>query len=180
MVAYQFSSVCENCELNVNMSDSDKTDKKFPRSSLSRTTTTTSITTPVHPMELAVQSLLESPLELLNLSIHSLYESQMILTTILDRMQRKLDKCLRGIGKSRQEPITTDTDTQNLQYPNEHRNRANSDDDLKTQPGPDKSLTIEEYAARIHTIKLRIVKIHDTLDHVEKKIARINMNLSSA
>jgi hypothetical protein len=44
----------------------------------------------VHPVELTVQSLLETPLELLNLNLKSLYESQIILHAILSKMESSL------------------------------------------------------------------------------------------
>ncbi|KAH3665939.1 hypothetical protein OGAPHI_004128 [Ogataea philodendri] len=52
---------------------------------------------PVHPIELVVQSLVESPLEVLNLNLTSLYESQAILSTILKRLEEKLGKTEKQI-----------------------------------------------------------------------------------
>lgn len=66
--------------------------------SLSRISTTTSRTAPVHPIELVAQSMLESPLDLLSLSLHSLYESQMILSTILNDLKMELSQCMENIG----------------------------------------------------------------------------------
>ena len=155
------------CELNVNMSNQNNIDRSFRHSSLSRTTTTTSVT-PVHPMELVVQSLLESPLELLNLSIHSLYESQMILTTILDRMQRKLNKCLQNVNEYGSETINANADSQSPRDNGEPQvNSVNSTPNLNIIAEPDKNASIEGYAARVHKIKLRINKILNVLDHVE-------------
>lgn len=44
----------------------------------------------VHPIELTVQALLDSPLEMLNLNLKSLYESQMILRSILHKIESTL------------------------------------------------------------------------------------------
>lgn len=46
----------------------------------------------VHPIELTVQALLDSPLEMLNLNLKSLYESQMILRSILHKIESTLNE----------------------------------------------------------------------------------------
>ncbi|KAG7813442.1 hypothetical protein KL921_000988 [Ogataea angusta] len=54
----------------------------------------------VHPIELVVQSLIESPLEVLNLNLTSLYESQVILSSILRQLEGKLERTRENLKEN--------------------------------------------------------------------------------
>ncbi|GMF60779.1 unnamed protein product [[Candida] boidinii] len=52
----------------------------------------------VHPIELTVQSLIDSPLQILNLNLQSLYESQVILSSTLKKVQKLLGNSNNGLN----------------------------------------------------------------------------------
>ncbi|QPG72859.1 hypothetical protein FOA43_000161 [Brettanomyces nanus] len=124
---------------------------------LSRTATTTSSMAPVHPMELAVQSLLESPLELLSLNLNSLYESQVILSTILKRLESKLNECLKNIEGGDE--------------------KVNEDSSSITTDHSDDTVNLDTYSERIHKLRQTVEKISMKLEIVEKRIDKITNNM---
>ncbi|CDK28225.1 unnamed protein product [Kuraishia capsulata CBS 1993] len=99
----------------------------------------------IHPIELTVQSLTESPLELLNLNMQSLYESQIILSGMLLKMQKKLD----GLGSS-----------------------VRSGEEVDSE-GLDDQNTVEAYKKRINVLAEKLKKINAVLAKVEARVDRI-------
>ncbi|KAG7697721.1 hypothetical protein KL930_000224 [Ogataea haglerorum] len=61
----------------------------------------------VHPIELVVQSLIESPLEVLNLNLTSLYESQVILSSILRQLEGKLERTRENLAECQESKDNT-------------------------------------------------------------------------
>ncbi|GME76052.1 unnamed protein product [[Candida] boidinii] len=58
----------------------------------------TTASSDVHPIELTVQSLIDSPLQILNLNLQSLYESQVILSSTLKKVQQLLGNSNNGLN----------------------------------------------------------------------------------
>lgn len=52
---------------------------------------------PIHPIEVTVQQLLEEPLQSLNLNLTSLYESQLILSKMLAKLQGTISEAISNM-----------------------------------------------------------------------------------
>lgn len=131
----------------------------------------------VHPIELTVQSLLETPLETLNLNLKSLYESQMILHTILYKMERTIMNTANNL-RSGSFPL----DDQIL-----HGGNITSNGETDTKEGEDgmgidynnveNEIDLKSYLERVIQIRKKLKSIEKIIDRVEARICRIEGNL---
>lgn len=79
----------------------------------------------VHPIELTVQSLIDSPLQILNLNLQSLYESQVILSSTLKEVQKLLGNSNNGLNN-----LSSLIHIENDEY-NENDNDEDNESDIR-------------------------------------------------
>lgn len=115
--------------------------------------------TPVHSIELTVQSLIESPLEVLSLNLNSLYESQMILSTILQKLENTLNHTVNNI------------------HPQEVFEEEEGDTIKVSYTDFDEQVDLDNYLRRIEKVKCVIKQVTIILDKVEVRVDRIGKNL---
>lgn len=161
----------------------------------------------VHPIELTVQALLETPLETLNLNLKSLYESQMILHTILYKMECTLmetannlrpgsfplkDQVVPSEFKNGEDEtcgennyIDDDCNDNNSNV----RNGNSEDDDQEDydygedgiridHSDLDGELDLNEYLAKMNRIRRKVKSIEKIIDDVEARIGRIEHTMN--
>ena len=109
------------------------------------------INTDVHAMELTIQSLLEGPLELLNSHLKNLYDSQVILRSILDKMENTLVK------------------TGNNLRPGTFPIEGEDEDEVIRNERVD----LDDYLKRLVRIRDKLKKIEDIIEVVEKRVNRM-------
>lgn len=138
----------------------------------------------VHPIELTVQSLLDGPLETLNLNIKSLQESQTILFNILQSLEDSFTKAANNI-----KPGTFDIDdisnastvevNEQLFCGESESNSYNSEDGVQINySDADGELDLTSYLNRLISLKKRIKNIEKILDRVETKLVEIESTIS--
>lgn len=109
------------------------------------------INTDVHSMELTIQSLLEGPLELLNSHLKNLYDSQVILRSILDKMENTLVKT-----------------GNNLRPGTFHIEGEDEDEVIRNE-----RVDLDDYLKRLVRIRDKVKKIEDIIEVVEKRVNRM-------
>ncbi|ODV88309.1 hypothetical protein CANARDRAFT_26459 [[Candida] arabinofermentans NRRL YB-2248] len=142
---------------------------------------------PVHPIELTVQSFIESPLEILNLNSNSLYESQLILTTILKKLESKLEQSLRNVkGKDTERSVQQEDNPISTNNGNNDINGNNQGTSLQDLDGTgldegevdmamsdDEEINLQRYSDRVTALKAKLSGIDSTLKIVEKRVDKI-------
>ncbi|AOA64532.1 Hypothetical protein PP7435_CHR4-1290 [Komagataella phaffii CBS 7435] len=102
----------------------------------------------VHPIELTIQALLEQPLEALNNKLQTLYESQIMLLQLLRNIQRVYDNVDATI-----ESNTRSNDPNSYRY------------------------LLDTFKERIKVLKLRIIKINQMTETIERRVESIESKL---
>lgn len=116
--------------------------------------------TEVHPMELAVQSLLETPLETLNLNLQSLHESQKILHAILFKMENNLLATASNLRPG----LYSQTETTSASEIEEEEGRDEENEG---------DIALDDYLKRIIELRKKVSLIESILDRVETKVNNI-------
>ncbi|GME72054.1 unnamed protein product [Ambrosiozyma monospora] len=147
---------------------------------------TTTTSGAVHPIELTVQSVLETPLELLNLNLNSLDETQLILTAILKRLDSKIlqiqDNIFDDGSSSRPNDKRNPTiagDDGKSDY--ERRRRFSGFEDLQDEldlEEEDERVDLSDYLNRISHLKETLEGVNGKLDKVDKRVDKIINNLN--
>lgn len=114
----------------------------------------------VHPMELTVQSLLEMPLETLNLNLQSLHESQKILHAILYKMENTLLDTASNLRP-------------NLYPPVEPGDVATIREEEGGEEERERDVDLNDYLKRIIALRKKVSLIEKILDNVETKVNNI-------
>ncbi|GMG21577.1 unnamed protein product [Ambrosiozyma monospora] len=146
---------------------------------------TTTTTGAVHPIELTVQSVLETPLELLNLNLNSLDETQLILTAILKRLDSKILQIQDNIfdDGSSSSPIDKRNSTVAGDYGKSEdrgRRRFSGFEDLQDEIDleEDERVDLSDYLNRISHLKETLEGVNGKLDKVDKRVDKIINHLN--
>ena len=157
----------------------------------------------VHPIELTVQALLETPLETLNLNLKSLYESQMILHTILYKMERTLIDTANNLRPGSfplQEQVVpgvrgdrNGNNNSNGHGPNSccdsskgtaNCSSVNGKDDIGEEglridhSDLDGELDLKMYLERMERLRRKLRRIEKIIDEIEARVGRIENSMS--
>lgn len=137
----------------------------------------------IHPMELAVQSILEGPLELLNLNLKSLYESQLILHTILHKMEKTLQETANNLRPGSfplDEQIISDC-SENIGTQSEDlESSSTTEDGVRIDHSDVKpEFDCKDYLQRLVILKKKIKNVEKTLDRVETRIVKIETEIGN-
>lgn len=128
----------------------------------------------VHPIELTVQSLLDGPLETLNLNIKSLQESQTILFNILQSLE---DYFMQAANNIKPGTYTADENpnesTVDVNEGSESRSSISDDGVQINYSDADGELDLKTYLSRLISLRKRIKHIEKILDRVECKLVEI-------
>ncbi|TID23190.1 hypothetical protein CANINC_003207 [Pichia inconspicua] len=128
----------------------------------------------VHPIELTVQSLLDGPLETLNLNIKSLQESQTILFNILQSLEDYFMQAANNIKPGTY--TANENSNQSTVYVNAGNESGSSISDDGVQVNysdADGELDLKTYLSRLISLRKRIKHIEKILDRVECKLVEI-------
>lgn len=153
----------------------------------------------VHPIELTVQALLETPLETLNLNLKSLYESQMILHTILYKMECTLIETANNLRPGSfplQDQVVPGVrgdhnDTGNGNGPNASCDSSSGttscnmdgEDDIGEEgiridhSDLDGELDLKQYLDRMERLRRKLRRIEKTIDEIEARVGRIENSM---
>lgn len=143
----------------------------------------------VHPIELTVQSLLETPLETLNLNLKSLYESQMILHTILYKMECTLMETANNLRPGSfplkdqviSKDVTNGCDDNNINDGDIDSNNEDVDqgeDGIRIDHSDlEGELDLNDYLQRMKRIRHKVKLIEKIITEVESRVGRIESTL---
>lgn len=140
----------------------------------------------VHPIELTVQSLLETPLETLNLNLKSLYESQMILHTILYKMERTLIETANNLRPGSfplndqviSKDVTNGFDNDNSNVDSNNEDIDQGEDGIRIDHSDlEGELDLNDYLQRMKRIRHKVKLIEKVINEVESRIGRIESTL---
>lgn len=123
----------------------------------------------VQPIELLVQSLLQTPLENLDLNIKSLKESQMILKMILCKMESTLIETSNNLKPNdvyKNEEIKCDTNSS-----------VDGHEECVIISKSNKDVTLNDYIQQMDRIRSKLKKIQQILDVVESRVSKIEHNI---
>lgn len=132
----------------------------------------------VHPIELTVQSLLDGPLETLNLNFESLQESQTILFNILHKLEASLTRAsnnLRpGSFPSHEQIVSLSTSPKYASLGPINDDICTSDDGVRIDYSDvEGQFDLKSYLDRLLALRKKIKNIEMILDRVEKIICNI-------
>lgn len=145
----------------------------------------------VHPIELTVQALLESPLETLNLNLKSLYESQMILHTILYKMENTLVETANNLrpgsfpledqvipGGEGCDTCSSETASNDVFNSSEIDKDEISEDGIRIDHSDlDGELDLKIYLDKMNRIRRKLKAIEKVIDEIESRVYKIEHNL---
>lgn len=152
----------------------------------------------VHPIELTVQALLETPLETLNLNLKSLYESQMILHTILYKMECTLMETANNLrpGSFPLEDQVVPGVRCNYDCHTEEGTIGEAEDSINTgncidaeddvaeegiridHSDLDGELDLKQYLERMGRLRGKLRAIEKTIDEIEARVGRIESSMN--
>lgn len=140
----------------------------------------------VHPIELTVQSLLETPLEVLNLNLKSLHESQMILHAILFRMENTLkdsaNNLRSGSFATEDQIVGSFSALDEEAAANDARGKGDVDSGSEEGVRIDHSdveeeVDLKEYLRKLVAIRKKMRSIEKIMDVVEARVGKMELGM---